>query len=176
MIFNYLLLAWRNLTADKTVSFINIFGLSIAVACCVTVFLFLKNYWSLDNFHAHGDRIFIVEYQTEADGQTQTWGDAPAPMAQALVADFPQVERTVRVRREGIVVSSGEHTFEEMLTYADTGYFSMFTFPLALGSRTGDLSLHISIPKFGTVTAFIAKQRVISVLCDDDLRLSPTRI
>lgn len=134
MIFNYLLLAWRNLTANKTVSFINIFGLSIAVACCVTVFLFLKNYWSLDNFHTNGERIFIVEYETQTEGQTQTWGDAPSPLAQALAADFPQVERSVRMRREGAVVSSGDHTFEEILTYADTGYFSMFTFPLALGS------------------------------------------
>lgn len=134
MLSNYLLLAWRSLTANKTVSFINIFGLSIAVACCVTVFLFLKNYWSLDNFHTNGDRIFIVEYQTETNGQSQTWGDAPAPLAQALADDFPQVERTVRMRREGAIVSSGEHTFEELLTYADTGYFSMFTFPLALGS------------------------------------------
>jgi len=134
MIQNYIKIAWRNLTANKTVSFINIFGLSVAVACCVTVFLFLKNYWSLDNFHTNGERIFIVEYQTEAEGQTQTWGDAPAPLAQALTTDFPQVERAVRMRREGAVVSSGEHTFEEILTCADTGYFSMFTFPLALGS------------------------------------------
>ena len=134
MILNYFLLAWRNLTANKTVSFINIFGLSIAVACCITVFLFLQNYWSLDNFHAHSERIFMVEYQTEMDGQTQTWGDAPAPMARALAADFPQVERTVRMSREGVIVSSGEHAFEEVLTYADTGFFQMFTFPLKLGN------------------------------------------
>lgn len=134
MITNYLLLAWRNLTANKTVSLINIFGLSIAVACCVTVFLFLRNYWTLDNFHAHGERIFMVEYQTEMDGQTQTWGDAPAPLAHALATDFPQVERCVRVSREGVIVSSSEHAFEEVLTSADTGYFQMFSFPLKLGN------------------------------------------
>lgn len=134
MLFNYLLLAWRNLTANKTVSFINIFGLSIAVACCITVFLFLRNYWSLDNFHANGDRIFIVEYQTVTDGETQTWGNAPAPLAQALAADFPQVEHSIRVRRESAIVSGGEHTFEETLTYADTGFFRMFSFPLQLGN------------------------------------------
>ncbi len=134
MIANYLLLAWRNLIANKVVSFINIFGLSVAVACCVTVFLFLKNYWSLDNFHENGDRIFIVEYKTETDGETQVWGDAPAPLATALVADFPQVERSVRVRREAAIVSSGDHIFEEILTYADTGFLQMFTFPLRLGN------------------------------------------
>lgn len=136
MIFNYILLAWRNLRAHKMVSFINIFGLSIAVACCITVFLFLQNYWTLDNFHSNGDRIFLVEYQTEMDGQVQTWGDPPAPIAQALAADFPQVERCVRMSREGVVVSSGEHAFEEVLTCTDTGFFQMFTFPLAFGNHS----------------------------------------
>lgn len=136
MLSNYVLLAWRNLTANKTVSFINIFGLSIAVACCITVFLFLRNYWSLDSFHANGERIFMVEYQTEMDGLAQTWGDAPAPIAPAMAADFPQVERSIRVRREGGIVSSGEHTFEEVLTYADTGFFGMFSFPLIQGNGT----------------------------------------
>ena len=134
MISNYILLAWRNLTANKTVSFINIFGLSIAVACCITVFLFLRNYWSLDTFHIHGDRIFIVEYQTEMDGQVQTWGDPPAQIATSLATDFPQVERSVRVSREAVIVSSGDHAFEEILTYADTGFFQMFTFPLQSGN------------------------------------------
>jgi ABC-type antimicrobial peptide transport system permease subunit len=134
MIFSYFILAWRNLTANKTVSCINIFGLSIAVACCVTVFLFLSNYWTLDSFHTNSDRIFIVEYKTEVDGQTQIWGDAPSPMSHALSQDFPQVERTVRVSREGVIVSSGEHTFNELVTYTDTGFFQMFTFPLTLGN------------------------------------------
>lgn len=134
MIFNYIHLGWRNLTANKTVSFINIFGLSIAVACSITVFLFLRNYWTLDNFHANGERIFMVEYQTEMDGQTQTWGDAPAPIARVLRTDFPQVEHCVRTSREGVIVARGEHTFEEILTYADTGYFQVFSFPLHLGN------------------------------------------
>lgn len=136
MISTYLRLAWRHLLANKTVSLINIFGLSIAVACCISVFLFLENYWTLDNFHEHGERIFMVEYVTEANGEIQTWGDAPAPIASALAADFPQVERAVRMQREGVKLFNQENIFEEVLVYADTGFFEMFTFPLKYGNGT----------------------------------------
>jgi ABC-type lipoprotein release transport system permease subunit len=135
MISNYFRLAWRNLLVNKTVSLINIFGLSIAVACCITVFLFLQTYWTLDNFHAHGERIFMVEYVTETNGEIQTWGNAPAPIASALAADFPQVERVVRIQREGVKLFNKENVFEEILTYADTGFFKMFTFPLQYGNE-----------------------------------------
>lgn len=134
MIANYILLAYRNLLSNKVASFINIFGLSIAVACGITVFLFLKNYWTLDNFHVNGDRIFMVEYVAEVEGETQTAGDAPAPIAPALAADFPQVEQTVRIEKEGVRVFNKENIFNEILTYADTGFFRMFTFPLKYGN------------------------------------------
>ena len=133
MISTYFRLAWRNLLANKTVALINIFGLSIAVACCITVFLFLQNYWTLDNFHEHGERIFVVEYVTETDGEKQIWGDAPAPIATALAADFPQVARVVRMQREGVKLFNKENAFNEVLVYADTGFFAMFTFPLQYG-------------------------------------------
>lgn len=133
MIPTYFRVAWRHLLANKTVSLINIFGLSIAVACCVTVFLFLQTYWTLDNFHVHGERIFMVEYVTETNGEIQTWGDTPAPIATALAADFPQVESVVRIQREAVKLFSKENVFEEILTYADVDFFAMFSFPLQYG-------------------------------------------
>ena len=133
MLSTYFRLAWRNLLAHKTVTLINVFGLSVAVACCIAVFLFLQNYYALDNFHVNGERIFMVEYVTEMEGEKQTWGDTPAPLATALAADFPQVERVVRIQREGVKLFNKENAFNEVLVYADTGFFSMFTFPLQYG-------------------------------------------
>lgn len=72
MFLNYLKIAFRNLLRQKTVSIINIFGLSVAVGCSITVFLFLQNYWTLDDFHQNGERIFMVEYVTDTGGEKQT--------------------------------------------------------------------------------------------------------
>ncbi len=134
MLRTYFILAYRNLIANRLTSFINIVGLSIAVACAIATFLILKNFWTLDDFHEKGDRIFMVEYTTEENGQVRTFGDAPAPLAAALSADFPQVKQTVRVEQEGVQVFSKETLVDEMLTYADTNFFDLFTFPLKYGN------------------------------------------
>ncbi|MBL7961162.1 ABC transporter permease [bacterium] len=133
MFLNYLKIAFRNLLRQKTVSIINIFGLSVAVGCCITVFLFLQNYWTLDDFHLNGERIFMVEYVTNTGGEIQSWGDAPAPMASALLADFPQVEHAIRIKRGGAKVFYKENVFDEIVTYADVDFFHVFTFPLKYG-------------------------------------------
>ncbi len=130
----YFKLAIRNLLANKLVTAINITGLSIAIGCSVVVFLFLKNYITLDNFHENGDRIFMVEYVVENEGQEQTWGTAPMPLGPALAAGFPQVERAVRVDMQGARVFLEDRRFDEVVFFADPGYFDMFTFPLQTGS------------------------------------------
>lgn len=134
MLSNFFLLAWRNILARKTIALINVFGLSIAIGTGITVFLFLKNYWSLDDFHRYGDRIFMVEYQTETDAVAQTWGDAPLEIAAPLATDFPQVEQVVRVSRESAALIYKDERIDELLTYADPGFFEVFSFPLRFGS------------------------------------------
>ncbi|MCB9304495.1 MAG: ABC transporter permease [Lewinellaceae bacterium] len=133
MLQNYFKLALRNLLANKLVSGINIFGLSIAIGCCITAFLFLQNYWTIDRFHLNGGQIFIVEYVTENNEAEEAWGTAPMPLAEALATDFPQVERVVRVEVLGGKAYLGDRVFEEAVYFADPGFFDMFTFPLASG-------------------------------------------
>lgn len=130
----YFKLALRNLLANKLVTGINIFGLSIAVGCSIVVFLFLRNHWTMDNFHRNGDRIFIAEYTVDNQGQAETWGDSPIPLGPALAADFPQVERAVRVELQGAKVYLDNRVFDEVVYFADTGFFDVFTFPLQTGT------------------------------------------
>lgn len=134
MIRNYFKLAYRNLLSNKIVSAINIFGLSVALACSIVIFLFLQNYWTMDNFHLNGERIFMLEYTVTKDGAQQRWGTSPMPLGPALAADFPQVEEVVRVEMQGCKAYLGDSAFEELVYFADPGYFDMFTFPLRSGS------------------------------------------
>ena len=133
MLSNYFKLAYRNLLSNKMVFLINIFGLSIAVGCCITVFLFLKNNWTMDDFHENGERIFIVEYAVDNDGQEQIWGSSPMPLGPALTDEFPQIERAVRTELMGGKVYLDDRVFNELVYFADPGFFDMFTFPLKMG-------------------------------------------
>jgi putative ABC transport system permease protein len=134
MLSNYFVLAYRHLIANRLTSLINIFGLSIAVACCITVFLVLKNFWTLDDFHSAGDRIYMVEYSKTENGQTRTYGDAPALLAESMEHDLPQVKRCVRMDRDGITIVHKNTLFNELLTFVDADFFETFDFPLQYGS------------------------------------------
>lgn len=51
MIRNYLKIAIRNLKRHKIYSFINIFGISVGMACCIVIFLYVQheNSYEIDN-------------------------------------------------------------------------------------------------------------------------------
>lgn len=51
MIFNSIKIALRNLLKQKSISFINIFGLSVGIACFSLILLYAVNEFNYDVFH-----------------------------------------------------------------------------------------------------------------------------
>ncbi|MBX2966506.1 MAG: ABC transporter permease [Cyclobacteriaceae bacterium] len=51
MIKNYILIAWRNFARQKGYSLLNISGLSVGLACCIVILLFVSRELSYDSFH-----------------------------------------------------------------------------------------------------------------------------
>ena len=51
MIYNYLKIAFRNLLKYKFISFINLFGLTVGIACCLLILTYIINELSYDKFH-----------------------------------------------------------------------------------------------------------------------------
>ncbi|MEL6718107.1 MAG: ABC transporter permease [Bacteroidota bacterium] len=133
MLRNYFKLAYRNLLNNKLVSLINIFGLSIAIAASITVFLYLQNELTKDLAHENGDRIFMLEYAVDYNEETQILGDVPMPLGQALADDFPQVEQFARIDRWSSRVYLEDRYFDESVYFADPSFFDVFTFPLDKG-------------------------------------------
>src|SRR5882672_911978 len=61
MIGNYFKVASRNILKRKTYSFINAFGLSIGIAFCILIYLFIRDEKSFDQFHASKNQIYRLE-------------------------------------------------------------------------------------------------------------------
>jgi putative ABC transport system permease protein len=68
MIKNYLKIAFRNLWRHRAFSFINIMGLSVGMAACFLIFLYIQFELGYDTFHNKADRI----YRVVADIKTPT--------------------------------------------------------------------------------------------------------
>ena len=131
MLKNYFKIALRNLIRNSVPTFINLFGLSVAVACSVVVYLFVNSNLTKNANHENGARIFMVERTTE-DGRT--WGDSPVPIGPTLKADFPHVVRAVRIANEGAMLQYEGIAIEEQIRFVDPGFFDLFTFPLKYGT------------------------------------------
>ena len=130
MLLNYVKLAFRIILKNKGISFINIFGLSIAIGVSILSFLFVDFTYNRDTFHKNLENIFLVGNLIDTNGDVQKWGDSPTPLGPQLEADFPSVERAVRLKNWWCTVRRGDNVFKEGIMFADEGFFDMFTFPL----------------------------------------------
>ena len=142
MIQNYLKVASRNIIKRKMYSFINAFGLSIGIAFCILIFLFILDEMSFDQFHSNKDRIFRMEEKSY-----DTWQQDPknpynrsawlqAGLKQGLKDEIPEVELATRFNGGSTAVfRSGDKVFTEKITYVDGDFFKMFSFRLLSGNK-----------------------------------------
>jgi putative ABC transport system permease protein len=163
MVKNYLITAFRNLLKYKSITFINISGLAIGMTCCILILVYVQYELSYDRFHPDADRLFRVVWSSE-NPQTRT----PHPMAQAMVAEFPEVESAVSISpiwgpaltRPKIPLRYGEKRFEEPGVYsADSTFFEVFSFPLKQGNPRTALKEPLGI----VITAEMAQKYFGSV-------------
>jgi putative ABC transport system permease protein len=136
---NYLKVALRYLTRYKGYTFINVLGLSVGVACCILIMLFVRSEWSYDRFHSKADRTYRVWLQEIYEKEVFTNTVTPLPLAAALQANIPGVESTCRVYSFNTLVKYGNNTFNEVVHMADSNFFQVFDFRLINGSLQNPL-------------------------------------
>lgn len=126
---------------EKIYALINIFGLSIGIAFCLLITLFIKDEHSYDKFHPEHEKIFRVSMlENYPDGREYFNTATSQVLGPTLEENFPQIERTIRTGfLSGMVVENGENFQESMLT-ADPDFFNKFNFPLVSGEPSQALN------------------------------------
>jgi putative ABC transport system permease protein len=136
MLKNYVKIAVRNLFKQKLHSSINIIGLSIGIASCISICLYVGNEWSYDKFHLNADslyRVFITENPPQRDAFSYV--EAPFRLAGALKQTFPEVKHAIRLDVRTDIVRYGDKNFTQRYHLADPEFFRVFTFPLLQGNK-----------------------------------------
>ena len=138
MLKNYFKIAWRNLTANKSFSLINILGLAIGIACCLLIVLWVTDELSYDTWNEKADRIYRVAPEINSEG----YAVSPAPLAEALKEDFPEVETVVRFRYYGssLVKNDIQNFNEPNIIYCDSTLFDVFSLQMIKGNPKKALS------------------------------------
>ncbi|MBL7813794.1 MAG: ABC transporter permease [Saprospiraceae bacterium] len=139
MIKNYFKIAWRNLLKQKGLSFINVFGLSIGLACFSLFLLYAVNEFSFDRFHQNRNNVFRVVRWNKAIGNRPEGGDSymPIPLGPAMKNDLPGVVNFVRLR-EGwgeSFVKVNNSTIPLDVMFVDPQFFDVFSFKILMGDK-----------------------------------------
>lgn len=113
----------------------NITGLAIGMASAILIILWIQNELGFDGFHVNKDRIYQVWSRATYNGQIGTSNTIPAPAAQAIKKDIPEVERVVRAKRvRNLLISVGEKKLTPSGGIVDTGFFQVFTYTMLKGN------------------------------------------
>src|SRR6266496_5388430 len=143
MIKNYFKIAWRNLLKNKVFSFINIFGLSVGLTCCMLITVYLYNEMSYDKYHKNIHSLYQLATTFVKDGKEDKTPNTPAPMAAAMKQEFPEIRETARIMalfaedktllqyKDGDVQKSFYETKGYM---ADPTFFELFTYHFIEGN------------------------------------------
>lgn len=156
MLKNYYKVAVRNILKYKLFSAINILGMTIGITSCLMIILYVTHELSYDKFHADADRIYQVGLNGKIGGQDIRVSNTCPPMAEALVADIPEVEAATRIAQMyQPVVRNGEKIFtEEKVFFADSNFFEFFSYKL----KQGDIKTALKEPNTVVLTEIMARK------------------
>ena len=142
MIKNYFTIALRNLRKHKFYTFINILGLSVGVAVCMIITLFVINELSYDKHFKDSDRIYRIHADVIFGGNHWDMPNAPPTMVEALPEEFPEVEYAVNFRQRGsyLVKKTDQNIKENRVIWTSKDFFNVFGTPLLEGNKDGVLA------------------------------------
>ncbi|OGU36187.1 MAG: hypothetical protein A2068_08255, partial [Ignavibacteria bacterium GWB2_35_6b] len=132
---SYLKIAYRNIRKNKIYSFINITGLSVGLACCLIILLFVKYELSFDKFHSKAERIYRVDIEAKNIEETTYEQCVPFPFAKMFRNDFVGAGTITQIfYQTGVQVEFDEKRFvQDNIVFADSSFLNVFEYEFVLG-------------------------------------------
>jgi putative ABC transport system permease protein len=132
---NDMKMALRTIKHNKGYTLINMTGLAVGIASCLLILLYVKHELSYDRFHTNAERIVRIGMRAEFGTNNFIIADGPAPLAEVLRTDLPEVVDSTRLYavRQAYLGYEDKQFKEEDFVYADPNVFDIFTLDLIVG-------------------------------------------
>jgi putative ABC transport system permease protein len=136
MLKNYFKTAIKTMMRNKTYTAINIFGLSIGLACVMLIVLYIKDDLSFDRFQSNGAQIYrLVQAGHRPDGTEYKSGFTGGVQGETFKQQIPEIQEMCRINGGGEeLVKKGAEVLSEKMLYANKSFFKIFSFPLLKGN------------------------------------------
>jgi putative ABC transport system permease protein len=135
MIKSFIKTAFRSLLKNKGFTFINVFGLALGLATCLLIVFYVFDELSYDRYNVNYDRIYRVNSDLKYGGVVTSFAIAAPPVGDAMVKEFPEVEKTTRIAlANNLRFKKGSEVIEEDRgVYCDPSIFGIFILPMIKG-------------------------------------------
>ncbi len=138
---NHIKVSFRNLKKNKIYSLINILGLTIGMASCLLIYLYVNYDLSYDDFQ--DDQVYRMWVNRVYPEREVSYPYVPHSFGPQLVKDFPEV-----IGQGGCFkpfnptsIKLGDVTFlEDNLLFADSSFLSLLNFPMKYGDAATALT------------------------------------
>lgn len=146
---NNLKIAWRSIKKDKFFTTIKIGGFAVGIAACLLIALFIRDEVSYDQHYTNKNKIYRVVMQGEFQGELFKSTHFQLPFADALQADFPEIEKAGKVntieifgagKRGMRLQGESQNNFEESFILADQEAFEILELSLEQGNPDAALT------------------------------------
>jgi putative ABC transport system permease protein len=179
-------IAWRNLWKNKGYTLINILGLSIAMASCILIFIFIRYQLSFDEGYKNQDRIFRFTTHWKYSSFEDDSQGVPIPLAAAVRNELAGLEKAATIVRGNAILQiknkngTNKIKTQERVYYAETDFFDIFNMGWLAGipqtalaePNTVALSETMARKFFGTAKNAMGK----SIVLENKVNLKVTAI
>ena len=150
---NYFKVGIRNILKYKIFSFINVFGLAVAMSVCMLIMLMLSDQKRSDQFHEKKDRIYRVIGHTS--DSALPYASTAVPLASKLKVESPSVEDVTHLLKGvGGDVSYNNRSQEMRGFFTGPEFFNVFSFTL----EEGDHETALKSPQSIVITSSLAER------------------
>jgi len=159
MLKNYFTIALRNLQKHKIFSLINIVGLSVGIACCILLSLFIKEEFSYEKHFERYEDIHRLTATFKTAERDEKMPRSSPPVVMAMLSEFPELESATRVvdppEVEQHLIHFKDKTFYEKKGYlVDSTFFDVFSYQF----QEGDRNTVFDAPSTVVLSATLAKK------------------
>lgn len=140
MISNYLKIAFRNLLKYRFISFINLFGLTVGLTCCLLILTYILNELSYDRYHPKASNVYRITrsfFNPETKAMSLNLGTISPPFGPLLQNDFKDdIKMMTRLLPNGRTPMRYEDKMfnERNVFFADENLFNVFSVDVLKGN------------------------------------------
>jgi putative ABC transport system permease protein len=142
---NNFTIALRQLRKQKMYAVIKIGGFALGITACLLISLYIRDELNYDRSYPDTGRIFRLTVEYNDNGKMGSGATWPFPAAQALMTDFPEVEKAGRYMPFAGFDGAGsneirradqlQNNYETGFTFADQGLLDILKIPMIAGDR-----------------------------------------